>query len=50
MKVATTFAAVMITGLPLGAALEPASAKVFDWSLTGPDPSLGGLPLQAAAR
>lgn len=45
MKFATTFAAVMIAGLPLGAALEPASAKVFDWSLTGPDPSLGGLPL-----
>ncbi len=31
--------------LPLAAASEPASAKVFDWSLTGPDPSLGGLPL-----
>ena len=45
MKFATTFAAVMIAGLPLGAALEPASAKVFDWSLTGPSPDLGGLPL-----
>jgi hypothetical protein len=30
--------------LPLGAALEPASAKVFDWSLTGPTPALGGVP------
>jgi hypothetical protein len=44
MKFATTFAAVMIAGLPLGAALEPASAKVFDWSLTGPSPDLGGVP------
>ncbi len=44
MKLATTFAAVMIAGLPLGAALEPASAKVFDWSLTGTLPSLGGVP------
>jgi hypothetical protein len=46
MKFARTFAAMMIAGmLPLAAASEPASAKVFDWSLTGPDPSLGGLPL-----
>jgi hypothetical protein len=44
MKFATTFAAVMIAALPLGAALEPASAKVFDWSLTGPSPDLGGVP------
>ncbi len=36
-------AALMIAGLPLGA-LEPASAKVFDWSLTGPAPDLGGVP------
>jgi hypothetical protein len=50
MKFATTFAAVMIAGLPLGASLEPASAKVFDWSLTGPDPSLGDFLSQAAAR
>jgi len=33
----------MIAGLPLGA-LEPASAKVFDWSLTRPAPDLGGVP------
>ena len=44
MRLATTFAAIMIAGLPFGV-LEPASAKVFDWSLTGPDPVLGGLPL-----
>ncbi|HEY5207796.1 MAG TPA: hypothetical protein VIJ63_24830 [Roseiarcus sp.] len=45
MKFATTFAAMMIAGpLPLGAALEPASAKVFDWALTGPAPALGGVP------
>jgi hypothetical protein len=45
MKFAITFAAMMIAGLmPLGAALEPASAEVFDWSLTGPAPALGGLP------
>jgi hypothetical protein len=44
MKFATTFAAMMIAGLtPLGAALEPASAEVFDWSLTGPAPDLGGV-------
>ena len=42
MKFATTFAAMMIAGmLPLASASQPASAKVFDWSLTGPD--LGGL-------
>jgi hypothetical protein len=45
MKFTTTFAAVMIAGvLPFGAALEPASAKVFGWSLTGPAPGLGGAP------
>ena len=45
MKFATTFAAMMIAGLPpLDAALEPASAKVFHWSLTGPAPGLGGVP------
>jgi hypothetical protein len=45
MKVATTFAAMMIAGiLPLASASEPASAKVFDWSLTGPAPNLGGVP------
>jgi hypothetical protein len=49
MKFATTFAAVMIAGLPLGAALEPASAKVFDWSLTGPSPDLGGVPFPGSA-
>ena len=44
MKFATTFAAMIIAGLtPLGAALEPASAEVFDWSLTGPAPDLGGV-------
>jgi hypothetical protein len=49
MKFATTFAAMMIAGLlPLGAALEPASAKVFDWSLTGPAPALGGVPFQGS--
>jgi hypothetical protein len=45
MKFTTTFAAMMIAGLtPLGATLEPASAEVFDWSLTGPAPVLGGVP------
>jgi hypothetical protein len=45
MKFTTTFAAMMIAGLlPPGVVLEPASAKVFDWSLTGPAPDLGGLP------
>src|SRR5277367_402336 len=45
MKFATTLAAMMIAGLlPLAAASEPASAKVFDWSLTGPSPDLGGAP------
>src|ERR1700678_633558 len=49
MKFAPTFAAMMIAGLlPLGAALEPASAKVFDWSLTGPAPALGGVPFQGS--
>lgn len=45
MKFATTFAAMTIAALaPLATALEPASAKVFDWSLTGPAPGLGGVP------
>jgi hypothetical protein len=45
MKFATTFAAMMIGGLlPLAAASGSASAKVFDWSLTGTLPSLGGVP------
>ena len=44
MKFATTFAAMMIAGmLPLASASQPASAKVFAWSLTGPAPDLGGL-------
>jgi hypothetical protein len=44
MKFATTFAAMIIGGsLPL-AASEFASAKVFDWSLTGTLPGLGGVP------
>ena len=44
MKFAKSIAALMIAALPLGAALEPASAEVFDWSLTGPAPDLGGVP------
>jgi PEP-CTERM motif len=45
MKFATTFAAMMIAGvLPLASASLPASAKVFDWSRTGPAPDLGGVP------
>jgi hypothetical protein len=45
MKFATTFAAMTIGGLlPLAAASGAASAKVFDWSLTGTLPSLGGVP------
>ena len=44
MKFAKSIAALMIAGLPLGVALEPASARVFDWSLTGTLPSLGGVP------
>jgi hypothetical protein len=43
MKFTKSIAALMIAGLPFGAALEPVQAKVFDWSLTGPDPVLGGL-------
>jgi hypothetical protein len=47
MEFATTFAAMMIAGmLPLAATSEP--AKVFDWSLTGPAPDLGGLPFQGS--
>jgi hypothetical protein len=44
MKLANSFAALMIALLPLAAGLEPASAKVFDWSITGPAPGLGGVP------
>ena len=45
MKFAKSFAAWMIAGLlPLAAASAPASAKVFDWSLTGTSPDLGGVP------
>jgi hypothetical protein len=45
MKFAKSFAAAMIAGLlPLAAASEPACAEVFDWSLTGPSPALGGVP------
>jgi hypothetical protein len=45
MKFATAFAAMMIAGmLPLASASEPATAKVFDWTLTGTLPSLGGVP------
>jgi hypothetical protein len=33
-----------IAGLPLGMAVEPAQAKMFDWSLTGTAPDLGGVP------
>ena len=43
MKVATTFAAMMIAGL-LPLAATSATATVFDWSLTGTLPSLGGVP------
>jgi hypothetical protein len=45
MKSAKLFAVLMIAGLlPLAAAVAPASAKVFDWSITGPAPDLGGVP------
>jgi hypothetical protein len=45
MKFAKSCGVVMIAGLlPLAAASEPASAEVFDWSLTGPAPDLGGVP------
>jgi hypothetical protein len=45
MKFAKLTAAVLIAGLlPLAAASSPASAEVFDWSLTGPSPDLGGVP------
>ena len=45
MKFAKSCAILMIAGLlPLAAASEPASAEVFDWSLTGPAPGLGGVP------
>jgi hypothetical protein len=45
MTFAKLTAAVLIAGLlPLAAASEPAAAKVFDWSLTGPAPDLGGVP------
>jgi hypothetical protein len=49
MTFAKLTAAALIAGLlPLAAASEPASAKVFDWSLIGPDPSLGGFTLQGS--
>jgi len=45
MKFAKPLAALMIAGLlPLAAARAPANAEVFDWSLTGPAPDLGGVP------
>jgi hypothetical protein len=45
MKLANSSAALMIAALlQLGAGLAPASAKVFDWSLTGPAADLGGVP------
>ena len=45
MKFAKSCAILMIAGLlPLAAASEPASAEVFDWSLTGRAPGLGGVP------
>jgi hypothetical protein len=45
MKFAKLSAALMIAGLlPLAAASAPARAEVFDWSLTGPAPDLGGVP------
>jgi hypothetical protein len=46
MKFAKSCAVLLIAGLLPLAAAEAASAKVFDWSLTGPDVSLGGFPLQ----
>ena len=51
MKFATTFAAMMIGGLlPIAAVSESASAKVFDWSLTGTLPSLGRVPFPPSRR
>jgi hypothetical protein len=45
MKFAKSCAVLMIAGLlPLAAAVAPASAEVFDWSITGPAPDLGGVP------
>jgi hypothetical protein len=45
MKFAKSCATLMIAGLlPLAAAPVPASAEVFDWSLTGPAPGKGGVP------
>jgi hypothetical protein len=45
MKFAKSCAALVIAGLlPLAAASEPAYSEVFDWSLTGTSPSLGGAP------
>jgi hypothetical protein len=45
MTFAKLTAAVLIAGLlPLAGASESASAKVFDWSITGPAPDLGGVP------
>jgi hypothetical protein len=48
MTFAKLTAAALIAGLLPLAAAEPASAKVFDWSLIGPDPSLGGFTLQGS--
>ena len=45
MKFAKLCAAIVMAGLlPLSGALAPACAEVFDWSLTGTSPSLGGVP------
>jgi hypothetical protein len=45
MKFAKSCAILMIAGLlPRAAASVPARAEVFDWSLTGPAPDLGGVP------
>jgi hypothetical protein len=45
MTFAKLTAAVLIAGLlPLAGASESVSAKVFDWSITGPAPDLGGVP------
>jgi hypothetical protein len=51
MNLAQSCAALMVAAfLPLGAALEPASAKVFDWSLTGPAADLGGAPFPGSGK
>lgn len=39
-------AAIIVGGLlPIAATVAPARAAIFDWTITGPSPSLGGLPL-----